>query len=171
VWPSSSSQPSSARFELLAPADDVERAARLAVEDRQGETVVALLGDHPVAHVDQPVELAVVPERREPGDLVHDLHDLVAEAGVDLFLAERLARLVVDLAHADEPLVHEPEQQRRAAAPAVRVAVAVRLEVVEEAALLEVGHDLLGDLGGVLAGQPAEALVVAAVLVDRPEDR
>ena len=62
---------------------------------------------------------------------VDDVHDLVAQAGVDLLRGERLARLVVDRAHADEPLVDEAEQERRAAPPAVRIAVGVRLEVVE----------------------------------------
>ena len=77
---------------------------------------------------------------------VDDLHDLVAQAGVDLLRRHVVARLVVDRAHGDEPLVDEPEEQRRPAPPAVRVAVGVRLEVVEEAASLEVVDDLLGDV-------------------------
>ena len=160
-----------APLELLATADDVERAARAAVVDRQREAVVALLGDHPVAHVQQPVELALVAERRDPPDPVDALHDLVAEAGVDLRLGQRLARLVVDLAHADVPLVDEPEQQRRPAPPAVRVAVAVRLEVVEEPPPLEVVDDRLGDCRRLAPAEPAEVRVVAPVLVDRPDDR
>ena len=157
--------------QLLAAADDLDRAAGRAVVDRQRQPPVALLADHPVVHVAEPVELALVPEVGDPADAVDDLHDLVAQARVDLLRGERLARLVVDRAHRDEPLVDEAEEQRRAAAPAVRVAVRVRLEVVEEPAPLEVVDDPLGDVGGLEAAQPAEALVVAAVLVDRADDR
>ena len=66
--------------QLLAAADDLHRAARRAVVDRQRQPVVALLGDHPVAHVAEPVELPLVAESGDPADLVDDLHDLVAEA-------------------------------------------------------------------------------------------
>ncbi len=159
-----------AALELLAPADDVERAALPAVVDRQREAVVALLGDHPVAHVQQPVELALVAEPRDPADPVDDLHDLVPEARVDLRLGQRLAGLVVDLAHADVPLVDEPEQQRRPAPPAVRIAVAVGLEVVEEPPPLEIVDDRLGDGGRLASAEPAEARVVAPVLIDRTHD-
>ena len=160
-----------ALVQLLAAADDVERAARLAVVDRQGQAPVALLRDHPVVHVQEPVELPLVAEVRDPPDPVDDLHDLVAEARVDLCRRQLVARLVVDRAHRDVPLVDEPEQERRVASPAVRVAVAVGLEVVEEPAPLEVVDDLLGDVRGVLPAQPAEPLVVPAALVDRPDRR
>src|SRR6266576_591402 len=114
-------------LELLAASDDIERAARLTVVDRQRQAPVALLADHPVAHVDQPVELPLVPEAGDPADLVDDFHDLVAEARVDLLLRQLGPRFVVDRAHADEPLVDEPEDERRLATPAVRIAVDVRL--------------------------------------------
>src|SRR3990170_6689235 len=128
--------------ELLATADDVERAARPAVVDRQRQAPVALLADHPVVHVQEPVELPLVAERRDPADLVDDLHDLVAEARVHLGRAELVPRAVVDGAHRDEPLVDQPEQERGAAPPAVRVAMGVRLEVIEEPPPLEVVDDL-----------------------------
>ena len=145
VWPSSASQPSTARSaELLAAADHVERAAGGAVVDRQRQAPVALLADHPVVHVQEPVELALVAERRDPADPVDDLHDLVAQAGVHLGRGQLLARPVVDRAHADVPLVDQPEDQRRAAAPAVRVAVGVRLQAVEEAVVPQVLHDRVG---------------------------
>jgi len=157
--------------QLLAPADDVERPARLAVVDRQRQAPVALLRDHPVVHVQEPVELPLVAEVRDPPDPVDDLHDLVAEARVDLRRRQLVAWPVVDRAHRDVPLVDEPEQERRLAPPAVRVAVAVGLEVVEEATPLEVVDDLLGDVRRVLPAQPAEPLVVPAALVDRPDRR
>ncbi len=109
--------------QLADASDDAHRAARRAVVDRQGQPPVALLADHPVVHVQQPVEFALVAEAGDPADLVDHFHDLVAQARVDLFAREPLAGLVVDLAHADEPLVHQPEDKRRAAAPAVRVPV------------------------------------------------
>ena len=95
--------------QLLAAADDLDRAARAAVVDRQRQAPVALLADHPVVHVAEPVELALVAEVGDPADPVDDLHDLVAQAGVDLLGRQRLARLVVDRAHADVPLVDEAE--------------------------------------------------------------
>src|SRR5205814_10279640 len=55
---------------LLAAADHLERPARFAVVDRQGQAPVALLADHPVVHVHEPVELAVIAEARDPADLV-----------------------------------------------------------------------------------------------------
>ena len=160
-----------ALLELLATTDDLDRAARRAVVDRQREPPVALLADHPVVHVAEPVELALVAEVRDPADLVDDLHDLVAQAGVDLLLAERLARLVVERAHADVPLVDEAEDERRAAAPAVRVAVVDRLEPVEAALALEMLDDRLGDVADVPARERAEAVQEDPRLVERGDDR
>ncbi len=57
---------------------------------------------------------------------------------------------LVDLAHGDVPLIHDPEEQRRAAAPAVRVAVRVGLEVVVEVERLELLDDLGRDAGGIV---------------------
>ena len=42
-------------LKLLAPADDLEMLAVAADPDRQGQAPEALLGDHPVAHVAEPV--------------------------------------------------------------------------------------------------------------------
>ncbi len=132
VWPSNS-LPAGDRplAELLPSADHVEGAAGGAVVDRQRQPPVALLADHPVVHVQEPVELALVAEAGDPPDPVHDLHDLVAEARVDLLgVSSRAAGR--RRAHADEPLVDQPEEERRPAAPAVRVAVPVRLQAVED---------------------------------------
>ena len=157
--------------ELVAAADDVEPAARAAVVDRQRQAPVALLADHPVAHVDQPVQLPLVAEAGNPADLVDHLHDLVAQAGVDLLARQLGPRLVVDRAHADEPLVDEPEHERRAAPPAMRVAVVVRLEAVEAALVLEVLDDRLGHVPDVATGQRTEAVDHDPALVERRDDR
>src|SRR3989337_3295 len=135
-----------ALLQLLAAADDVERPARRAVVDRQRQAPVALLADHPVVHVQEPVELPLVAERRDPADLVDDLHDLVAEAGVHLGRAELVPRAVIHGPHRDEPLVDQPEQERGAAPPAMRLAMGVRLEVIEEAPPLAVVDALIADL-------------------------
>src|SRR5918995_2020887 len=127
--------------QFLTAADDLEAAARLALPYRKGQAPVALLGDHPVGHRAQPVELALVAEPGDPLDLVDDVHDLVAQAALLLFGRHLVARLVVRLAHRDVPLVDHAKQKGRAAAPAMRIAVRVRLEVVEERALLEVLDD------------------------------
>ena len=160
-----------ALLELLATADDLDRAARRAVVDRQRQPPVALLADHPVVHVAEPVQLALVAEVRDPADLVDDVHDLVAQAGVDLLPGQRLARLVVQRTHADVPLVDEAEDERRAAPPAVRVAVVDRLEPVEAALALEVLDDRLGDVADVAPGQRAEAVEEDPGLVERRDDR
>ncbi len=160
-----------ALVELLAAADDLDRAARRAVVDRQRQAPVALLADHPVVHVAQPVELALVAEVRDPADLVDDVHDLVAQARVDLFLGQRLARLVVQRSHADEPLVDEAEDERRPAPPAVRVAVVDRLEPVEAALALEVLDDRVGHVAHVAPRQRAEPADEDAALVERGDDR
>ena len=81
--------------QLLAPPHHGHRPAGRAVVDRKGQPPVALLADHPVVHVQEPVELALVPEPGDPPDPVHDLHDLVAQARVDLLAGQRLPRLVV----------------------------------------------------------------------------
>jgi hypothetical protein len=98
-----------ALLQLLATTDHLDRAAGRAVVDRQRQPPVALLADHPVVHVAEPVELPLIAEIGDPADLVDDFHDLVAKTPVDLLGGERLARLVVDLAHADVPLVDQPE--------------------------------------------------------------
>ena len=103
-----------ALLELDLGAEDVEPAARLALEDGQREPPVALLRDHPVVHVPEPVELVLAAELRDPADALGDRHDL-------------RARLV----HADEPLVDDAEEELGGAAPADRVAVRVGLGAME----------------------------------------
>ncbi len=125
----------------------------------------------PVAHRVEPIDLAVVAEAGVPPDLVDDVHDLVAQAGVLLRLRQRLARLLVDLAHGDVPLVDDAEKQRRAAAPAVRVAVCIGLEVVVEVERLELLDDLGRDARGILAAELTEPREVVAGLVEGRDDR
>ena len=160
-----------AALQLLATADHVEGAAGGALPDGQRQAPVALLGDHPVAHRAQPVELALVAEAGQPADVIDHVHDLVAQAALQLRRRQLRPRHVVDRAHVDVPLVHHPEQQRRAAAPAVRVAVRVRLQVVEEAARLEVLDDAAGGAGCVEPAEPAEVGQVVARFVERRDDR
>ena len=135
-----------ASLQLLAAADDLDRAAGRAVVDRQRQPPVALLADHPVVHVAEPVELALIPEVRDPADAVDDLHDLVAQAPLELLRRQLVARLVVDRTHADVPLVDQAEDERRAASPAVWVAVVVRLQAVEAVRVLHVLDDRVRDV-------------------------
>ncbi len=97
--------------QLLLAADDIEvlTVFALADPDRQGQPPEALLRDHPVAHVLEPVELAGLAVRREPADLRDELLDAVAPV------------------HTDEPLVDQAEDELALAAPAVRVDVGVAL--------------------------------------------
>ena len=120
--------------------DDVHVAVR-AEPERQRQAPVALARDAPVAHVAQPVLHALAEVRRRPLD---------RRVGVD----HRLA----DLVAADEPLVDDAEDQLRAAAPAVRVAVLVRLLAQQPAAALEVRDDELGHLVRAVPDELAVAL-------------
>ncbi len=126
-----------ALLELGLGADDLEVAAGLALEDRQGEAVVALLRDHPVVHVAQPVELAGQAEVRDP----------VAPCSVTAAIASRRRRFRgrrrAVAVHGDEPLVDQAEDELAAAAPAVGVAVRVVLDAVEHALLSQAGEDVL----------------------------
>ena len=74
--------------QLVAAADHVESLTVVAVPDRQRQAPVALLRDHPVAHVAQPVELAIETEIWDPANLARHVHHHVPQ-----------------LVHADVPLV------------------------------------------------------------------
>ena len=138
-----------AALELRARADHVQVPARARVE-RQRQAVVAAARDVPVAHVAQPV--------------VHALAHVLGHPGDRRVRVEQRLPQVVDR---DQPVVGDPEDQRRVAAPAVRVAVLVELRLDEEATLGEVAGDLVGGLGGAEAVQPAVVVVEVAALVDR----
>jgi len=139
-----------ALLQLFTRSDHVEVPAGRALPDRQRKAPIALLGDHPVVHVPQPVELAVLAEIRDPADLVGDIHQRAAQP-----------------VHADVPLVDQAEDKRGRAAPALRVAVRVLLELVETALLFQARDDGVGDLADMLARVGAEAIDVDAVLVKR----
>src|SRR5204863_353567 len=63
--------------QLVAAADHLPRLAVLAHPDRQRQAVVALLADHPIAHVSEPVELALLQADPfgQPVDLARDFGD------------------------------------------------------------------------------------------------
>ena len=107
-----------ALVQLLAAADHLEVAAVVADVDRQRQAPVALLGDHPVFHVAQPVQLAIKPK-----------------AGIQRHRLDDADQPLAQLMHRDEPLVHQAEDQFGAAAPAVRIDMLVRLGLVEIALL------------------------------------
>ena len=153
------------RLQLLHRADHVElRRVFLVHPDGQRQAPVALLRDHPVAHVAQPVALAglAVDALREERDLVGDLHDVAAEAG-----------LGQPLAHVQKPLVHEPVDQLGLAAPAVRVAVDVALDGEQPVALFQLLEDDVGGrgVGGEVPRERAEAVREAAVVAQRRDRR
>ena len=143
---SSCSKPSTARSRSSAfDADHVQVAARARVE-RQRQAVVAAARDVPVAHVAQPV-----------------VHALAHVLGHPLDRRVRLEQPLADSVDGDEPVVGDPEDQRRVAAPAVRVARAsYEPGLDEEAGLAEAADDLVGGLGRREAVQPAVVVVEAA---------
>ena len=133
--------------QLVLTADDLDVAAG-ALVDGQGQAVVALLGDHPVFHVLEPVELAPQAELGYPADLPGYVGDAVPQ-----------------LVHGDEPLVHQAENELAVAAPADGVAVRVVFDTVEYPLAAQVVEDGLGDLTHVPAGEPVVALQEVAALV------
>ncbi len=152
-------------LQLVLTADDFEVAADSAFPDGQSQAPVPLLADHPVVHVAQPVQLPLQAERRDPTDLVGDVHDLVAQTAVFLLLGDLCVGLVVQLAHTDEPLVHQTEDQLFLAAPAGGITVGEVGEAIEQPLALQVGEDVLSDLLSTSARQPVKALDVDPVLV------
>ena len=104
-----------ALLELGAGADHVQVPAGAGVE-RQRQPVVAAARDVPVAHVPEPV-----------------VHALAHVLGRPLDGRVRVEERLTHLVDADEPVVREPEDERRVAAPALRVAVLVLLRLDEQA--------------------------------------
>ena len=153
-----------ARCSSSLRADDLPAVAVGALPDRQRQAVVALLADHPVAHVSQPVELALLEADplRQPGHR--------ARRGAD-----RLAQRV----HGDEPLVDEPEDRAASrsassagtsacSSPSPRAGPCVSRSATTAAR--HVSRRVVGR-AGVAPGLPAEAFAEDAELVDRVDDR
>ena len=143
-----------ALLELGLRADHVQVPARARVE-RQRQPVVAAARDVPVAHVAQPV-----------------VHALAHVLGRPLDRRVRVEHRLPQVAHGDEPVVGDAEDERRVAAPALRDSGArggrastssprsSRSPTIWSAA--SVGRE---------AVQPAVLVVEAARLVDRHQDR
>ena len=129
-------------------ADHVQVPAVARIE-RQRQPVVAAARDVPVAHVAQPVVHALAHVGRRPLD---------GRVRVE----QRLAQLV----DRDEPVVGDAEDERRVAAPAMRIAVLVEARLDEQSALGEVADDLVGRVGRREPVQPAVLVVEASRLVD-----
>ena len=142
------------RSKLLRRCDDVHVAAFRALVDRERQTPVPLLADHPVVHVAQPVQLAVQAEVWDPVDPLGDLFELLTH-GI----------------HGDEPLVYQPEDEFGLAAPADRIAVGVRLDLIEPAGRAQVLDDRLRRLTGLLADERPKAVDEHAKLIDRGNHR
>ncbi len=136
--------------QLRAGADDREVVLR-AAPDRQRRAPVAVTGQRPVDVVVQPVaEPAVLDRVREP-------------VGVLVLLEQP----VLDRGGADVPGRLRVVEQRGVAAPAVRVAVLVRQVLEEQAALVEVGGELLVGLLEEDAADQRQVLLEGAVGADR----
>jgi hypothetical protein len=140
-------------LQLGARADHVQVPAVARVEG-QRQPEVALARDVPVAHVAQPVVHPLLVLRRRPLDLV---------VGVE----QRLP----DLVAGDEPVVDDPEDERRLAAPADRVPVDDPAGLDQHAALAKRVDDRLLGLVRVLALEGPVARQEAPRLVDRREHR
>src|SRR5262249_30686948 len=127
-------------FELLPAADHHEVLTRAANPDRQSESPEALLGDHPVAHVAQPVQLARFALRRNPLDGWDYALDAVAPV------------------HADEPLIHRTKHQFRFAAPAVWIDVRIAFARDQKPGGFERRDNVVRHFAGVAARERAEVV-------------
>ena len=92
-------------------------------------------------------------------------------SGVHSTVGVRVAHRLAQVAHGDEPVVRDAEDQRRVAAPALGIAVLVDAGLDEAALLLERADDLLRRFDGREPVQPAVVVVEAAGLVDRHQHR
>ena len=142
-------------FKLFATTDDVKVAARATFPDGQRQSPIALLGDHPVAHVAKPIQLALHAPRGNPSRLLGGGHDFLAQLRV----------------HVDEPLVDEAIGELLFASPAVRIAVDVPLLGEENFTLLQIGDDFVGNVVETLAGEEPELRSKASVFVQRGDLR
>src|SRR6266702_3576745 len=125
-----------------------------AVIDGQCQSPVALLRDHPIVHIAQPIQFSLQAKCRNPCDLVNDIHDFVAQ-----------------LVHRDVPFIYQAEYEFGLTTPADGITVLVVLWTVEQAFLGKVLCDLLSHIGGFLPGQPIIAFHVNPKLIDRRDDR
>ena len=126
-----------ARHELRLRPDHVQMPARARIE-RERKAVVATARDVPVAHVPQPV-----------------VHALAHVLGRPLDRRVRLEQRLAQLVDSDEPVVGDAPDERRVAAPAVRVAVQVDAGFEQIALLGEAADDLVCRLGRREPVQPA----------------
>ncbi len=139
----------------LREGADAGEVVVLAAPDRQRGAPVAVAGQRPVDVVVQPVAVPAVLDRvREP-------------VGV-LVLREEA---VLERRGADVPGGLRVVEQRGVAAPAVRVAVLVRDVPEEQAALVEIGGELLVGLLEEDAADQGDVLLEGAVRADRVHDR
>src|SRR6266700_138514 len=137
-------------LQFVFATDDLEGATLRTVVDGQSQTPVAFLGDHPIIHIPQPVQFTLQAKGGDPGDLAHDIHDLVAE-----------------ILHGDEPFIDQTEDEFGTTSPAGGIAVFVVLWPVEQALLRQILGDLLSNLGNVLTGEPIVAWEIDAKFVYR----
>ena len=138
-----------ARLEFFIAADYLEAAIGI-FPNWQSETPIALLADHPVVHVVQPIGLALFAKRRHPVDLLVHPHHVVAQ-GV----------------HADVPLVHHAVQQRRATTPAVRISVHILVTAIHIAFGTQQLLNQIGHIMPIFPGEGAKAVHIVAVFVER----
>ena len=142
-----------ALVELGARADHVQPSAVAGIE-RQRQPEVTPPRDVPVAHVAQPV-----------------VHPLLVLGGLPGDLVVAVQHQLPDLGGRDEPVVHDAENERRAAAPADGIAVADRPRLDEQLVLVQPFQHRLGDRIRGAALELAVARQEAPRLVDRRQHR
>ena len=121
-------------------------------------------------HIAQPVHLALVAKTGNPADLINDIHNLITQTTRLFFGRDLLARLVVRLAHADIPLIHEAEDEFRLAAPASWIAVRVRIVAIQHAFLFQRFDHAGRNFKNAHPAELTKAIHEYAVFVQRRDD-
>ena len=132
--------------------DHREVSLRTEVE-RQRQTPVALPGDTPISHVVVPV---LGPLSHRLGDPVHGFR--------------RRLHARADLRTGEKPLVLDAKDELLLAAPAERIPMAVGLLPEDKLLLFQTGKDRLLHVVDIHAREPAKALEVEPVAVERCDD-
>ena len=137
-------------LEQLGLRPDHVQVPAVARVERQRQSVVAPAGDVPVAHVPEPV-----------------VHALAHVGGGPLDVLVRLEQLRAQLVDRDQPVVGDPPDERRVAAPAMWVAMLVQPRIDQKAVLAEPADDLIGRLDRREPMQPAVRVEEPAGFVNR----
>ena len=110
-------------------------------------------------------------ERREPRNVVDNIHNLIAQTCRLLCRGQLFTWFLIGGAHANKPLIYETEGERSCATPAVRVTVRDLFTTQQAAALLQRCEDRIGNSEPILAAELVKTLKVGTTLINWRDHR